>query len=299
MREKRSSSTPLFLIVILIVAIVSGIWIMLKSSPPETSNSENLKIATSIFPLYDITSNITGNTAEVVQILPSGSSPHTFEPTINESEAVSGSDLLIIVGLGLDDWAAKIFEENELDFIDLSKSLEDERLDGDSPNPHYWLSIDNTIKAADIIKEKIIKMDPQNKATYQNNYTAYKNNLEKLKTRSQEKIDKLENKKIITFHNSFSYFAGDFGLEILGVIAQFPGKEPTTADLTKIGSLIKKNEIEVLFSEPQLSESIVSALADDYDIEILILDPLGGLEERDSYIRMMDYNVDTIVEGLY
>ena len=62
--------------------------------------------------------------------------------------------------------------------------------------------------------------------------------------------------------------------------------------------LIKKYDIKVIFSEPQLHSDIVNAIAKDTGIKIATLDPLGGTDGRNSYLKLLQFDVNEIIEAM-
>jgi len=273
---------------------------------PAINGDKGLKVAASIFPLYDITKNIAGDKAEVVLMLPVGASEHTFEPTPKEQEELSDADLVVLIGHGIDGWVEKLVQAGrgeEVVTVDRNielKSLEGEEVEegGDGLDPHYWLSIDNAMIIADNVAEELSKEDPANAQYYRANSYKYKIKLGELKQELQQKIVSISDPEIVTFHEAFSYFAQEFSINIVASIEPFPGKEPTAQYLADVKRIVEENGLKVLFKEPQLSDSVVNALAEDLDVSIYTLDPVGGMEGRDSYEKLLEYNINTIVEAL-
>jgi len=302
-----------FFIIIILFITISGLVILLINNinPSTRDHSLKLKIAGTIFPVSDILTNIAGKNIEVINILPGGASPHTYEPTISDIEKLDNIDIVFTIGLGVDDWVLDLIEEQNVKIITLSDNVEllesDHKNEEPSENenhqhhefdPHIWMSIDNGIIIAEIIKDTLIEQYPDSQTIYEDNYNAYKNKLDSLKKNSQAKLSILENRKLITFHNAFSYLARDLDLEIATTIEPFPGKEPTASYLKEVGDILEKYKIKTLFKEPQLSENIVTALAEDYGIKVETLDPLGGVPGRMSFVKLITYNVDTIYKAL-
>src|SRR5512136_1776273 len=84
------------LVLALVAALLGGM-----ACKPENS-SDKLTVVATIFPLADFVKNVAGDKAEVVTLLPAGASPHTYEPTPRDMEAVHRATLLVVNGAGLD-----------------------------------------------------------------------------------------------------------------------------------------------------------------------------------------------------
>lgn len=308
----------LILSLIFIVVIGFGLGLYILSQRYSDNEASELQLTTTIFPVADIAKNIAGDKAEVNYLLPAGVSEHTYEPTIKDKQKLADADLLFVIGAELDEWVLPLAEDEAVKIIDLSKSVtlreysahnhehegeegskEEKEEDhseeeGKDSDPHYWLSVANAKLIAATVRDELITIDSANKAIYEENYNEYADTLTDLEKESKSKLASLKGTEIITFHDAFAYFAADYDLEIVTTIEPFPGQQPTAQYLVEVGVEVKEHDIKVLYKEPQLSESIVSALAKDYGIKVYTLDPVGGVDGRDSYVKLIRYNVDTI-----
>lgn len=310
-------------LVLLVSVLVGGGVYILTMQDARVPNG--IKIATSIFPVYDITRTIVSNKAEVVQVLPNGASPHTYEPTVQDQLKIQQTDLLFMIGLEFDHLVEELVQENNpvVQIVDLSKLIDlhenpttedavdehdytheaeheedkhDEHEHGEL-DPHYFTSITGAKAIAQGVMEAMQAYDPTNATFYQQNYQRYTEQLDDLLAESMQATATLPYEVLITFHNAFAYFAEELGLEVLTTIEPFPGKEPTITYLAEVGRVIQEHQVTALFSEPQLSSAVVDALANDYQIAVYTLDPLGGGIGRDSFIKNYQQNVEIIVNA--
>lgn len=304
------------LLILFATFLTAGIGLWLYQSTQKSDNADlvvetrKLKVATTIFPVYDLVKNIGGDKVEVVNILPSGSSPHTFEPTPKDIQELTDTEIIFAIGVELDNWVQKIAPENAK-IINLSEGIEllegghhhegegehegEEEEHEDGHDPHYWLSPTNAMTMVRTISNELSILDNENSEFYSRNLAEYKVKLENLISESQTKFTQYSGDGIVTFHDAYGYFAVDFGLNILTTIEPFPGKEPTAQYLEELIGIIEEYKIKVLFKEPQLSDKALKSVIDQKKIEIRTLDPLGGIDGRDSYIKLIEYNVDTII----
>lgn len=303
----------IIIILILFPAAIFGLWLLSQKGPEENRSNSQITVVSTIFPIFDITLNIAGDSVEVVQLLPSGASPHTYEPSVSDKRKVADADILFVIGLGLDDWAKQMAEGSDTKVVELYEGIElkgsehighedehesEEDEDHVGKDPHYWLAVENAKIMAGKIYEELTEADQQHALYYENNLNIYLKRLDTLKSESATRLASLKNRELITFHDAFGYFAGEFDLEVVATIEPFAGKEPTPQYLENVGNIIDQYNIKVLFSEPQLSESIVEALAKDYGATVYTLDPIGGVEGRNSYEELIQYNVATVSQAL-
>ncbi|PIT86604.1 MAG: zinc ABC transporter substrate-binding protein, partial [Candidatus Magasanikbacteria bacterium CG10_big_fil_rev_8_21_14_0_10_43_6] len=162
-------------------------------------------------------------------------------------------------------------------------------------NPHYWLSPANAIAMVQSIEEELSALDPTNATAYKQNAQNYIAELRAKDTQWKTSITSLDNKNIVTFHDAFGYFAEHFGLSVLATFEEFPGKEPTPQYLARLQEDVKEHNVKTMYLEPQLAVGAIKSFAKDQNVELGILDPLGGVDGRNSYIELIDYNVQTIV----
>jgi len=279
---------------ILIIAVLGAAIFV---SFPKTEQTAKKKIVASIFSTYDIARNVVGDKLSVELILPPGASPHTYEPSPQDAVKMQNAEIVFVVGYGLDIWAENLAAANapQAKIVTLDRSINLKMFEG-SVDPHYFVSVSNAAIIARTIMEEAIKIDPHNTAYYQTSARNYNSQLEDLFNQGQAKLSTLTDKRLITFHEAFAYFAQDFGLEIAATIEPFPGKEPTAQYLAQVSAIIDKYHIKALFKEPQLSSVVLEGLARDKGIAILTLDPEGGT--ANSFIQMMRNNIETVWEGM-
>jgi len=292
-----------FLVVLLVILTIVILGLPLYFFLTQNTivvNKSKPKVAVTIFPIYDIVKNIAGDKVDVTLVLPVGTSVHTFEPKPTDIAKLENVQLVFKVGVGLDDWVEKMVPPN-VSRVDLSASvnlLKSTDLEDGVYDPHYWLSVDNALLIAIKVKNEMVTLDPENAAYYENNLSSYSKQLDKLEKYINSELKDEKGKGIVTFHNAFTYFAYDNGIDILATIEPFPGKEPTPIYLKQVLQVIENNNVKVLFKEPQLSNSLLTSFVNDLGVKILTLDPLGGNENTDTYIKMMKYNTNEIKKGL-
>ncbi len=308
-------------ITLFIFILIFGIIIVIFSLPslsPSKAPTNKLTVAASIFPLADISRVIVGDKIEVINLLPPGSSPHTFTITPSDIKKLKQAKIIFIIGDPLDSWTKEI--TSSLDNITIypvnqgvqlrtfaewkkyyqEKTILKENEDNHEQliDPHYWLSPTNGKIIAQNIYEQIVRLDPQNKSYYNRNLQNFKKQVDQTIITIKSELDDLPQKNMIVFHDSWNYFANEFGLNIVGVFVPAPGKEPSPQYLASLHKLAKKFNIKAVFAEPQLPIETIRPFIADLNLKLYILDPLGGVPPRDSYINMLLYNAKTIKQAL-
>ncbi len=286
-----------------------------------SDSDDRLKAVATIFPIYDILREVGGDKVEAVLIIPPGSSPHTFSLSPSTTKKLQKTDLFLAVGGELDNWApsfnAAIGSREYLelaDFIDLrpfgfehshddqdgqdDEEGEDEDDHADDLDPHYWLDPLNASIIAEQIALALGRLDSENEAYYLARAEDFSVRINSRMEGWLARMSELENREMIVFHDAWGYFADRFDLEIVAAFEPFPGKSPSPKYLENLQAEIIRHDIKALFIEPQLSVSAAQSLAQDLNINIATLDPIGGYSGRENYFDLIDYNLETIFTAL-
>jgi ABC-type Zn uptake system ZnuABC Zn-binding protein ZnuA len=166
-------------------------------------------------------------------------------------------------------------------------------------NPHVWLDPENAQTMVRHVTDGLIKADPARKKTYLANQAEYLKQLDDLTRTLKAQFAAIPDRKIITHHAAWPYFARRFDLRIRGEIFTQIGAEPSAKRIAELIRLIRKEKIRVIVSEPQLSPKIPESLAQETGAKVVILTPLpGALPGTDDYLSMMQYNASTLLEAL-
>jgi len=253
-----------------------------------------LKLAATILPVSDMVKEIAGENNPVITILPPGANPHTFELNPRIIKELDGSSIIFVIGKSLDDWIASASENlSGTKLVQLTEGIQ--LIDND---PHYWLSVGNAKRMVKTIADTLIGIDGAHKDKYEANLKRYLGELNQADLHIKKELRNLQNKKMITFHDGWRYFARDYGLEVVGTIESSEGSEPTPRRLAELGKTIRRHRLKVLFTEPTVSKSLAESLAHDFNLRLIELDPLGIREENKTFIQLMLHNADEIEEGL-
>lgn len=294
-----------------VLLILSGFLLFLFSSKDkEISKKDKLQIVTSISPLYSHVKSIVGEYADVVNLIDPGVSPHDYQFSPQDVKSIADADILVINGVGLEEWLEDVIDaagNENLVIIDSSEGVEiiegEEYEEGHAHelgNPHIWLSPKIVIRQSINIRDSIADHEKiKNKRTVLTlNHLEYFNRLRKLDQDFEERLRDVKNKNIAVFHSAYTYLSRDYGLSEAVVLEETPGKEPTARELTHSSETIKDLEIKSIFKEPQFSSKVLQTLADELDLEVYELDPIGDTVSADGYLEIMHENLKVLEEAL-
>ena len=263
--------------------------------------NKKIKVSASIIPIADFAKKIGGDFIEVNIVIPPGANPHIFEPSPEQLVNFSDSDIFIFLGSGFEFWKDKFISSSgnrDMKLVELSKDeelLDEHEEHGHAKNPHIWISPSKSLKFIPIIEKSLSEIDPKHASEYKKNAEIFKEKILKLDKECKEKIANFKNKKFLSQHASWSYFANDYGLEEVGNIEKFPGREATTAEIEELIKTAKSYQVNVIFTDAQFSEKAAKAVAESGNLKIVPLDILGNTNNI-SYIDMMNNNLEKISE---
>jgi ABC-type Zn uptake system ZnuABC Zn-binding protein ZnuA len=288
-------------------------------SASRPASAEPLPVVATLPVLADFVRAVGGDAVTVTSLITGLESEHTYTPKPSDIEAVRRAAVLVKVGLGLEVWVNGLIanaENPRLIVVDTSQGIglmrggehdhpddaeamprAEERRSGG--NPHVWLDPENAQTMVRHVTDALIKADPARKKTYLANQADYFKQLDDLTRTLTAQFAAIPNRKIITHHAAWPYFARRFDLRIRGEIFTQIGAEPSAKRLADLIRLIRKEKIRVIVSEPQLSPKIPEALAQETGATVVILSPLpGALPGTDDYLSMMRHNAAALLEAL-
>jgi len=272
---------------------------------------ENQKIVAlaSFYPLYEFTKEVGKDKVDVSLLVPPGIEPHDWEPSIQDLQRIQQADIIIINGIGFENWFEDIERLNsELTIIDSSNGIniikevnsdqhKDSHLDASLADPHIWLNPSLAKIQVKNIAGGLIELDPDNSPYYHDNSENYIKKLDILDSKIRNELSNCS-KDFVAFHNAFIYFAKEYGLNQHTIVSNEPHGEPTSKTLEKIINLAKEMKIQVIFTEEGVDKRTAEVIAKELGGKALTLSPLEISETNTSYIEKMEANLVNLKEAL-
>jgi zinc transport system substrate-binding protein len=270
---------------------------------PANNSSHKLRVVSSFFPIDEFVKKIGGDIIQSSILIPTGIEPHDFEPTINQIQTVDSADVLVYNGLGIENWITKINTEHKIDASEgLNASYTDRR--NMTLDPHVWLDPLLAKKEVENIRDGLMTIDPNNRDRYINNAKNFLNELDNLHKTIKTYLESCKKRDFITLHNSFSYFANQYGLNQHSIFNEGPEAEVTPTRLAEIINIAKSLDLKVIYSEELMDSRYASVVAQEIpDGKVLVLSPIEGLTKYEhevgiGYIDKMNENIKNLTLGL-
>ena len=273
---------------------------------PTQEEDGTLHILATTYPVYLFTTAVTEGVDGVeVSLLVNQQTSclHDYTLTVNDMKAIEKADVIVMNGLGLEDFMADALAASDAAVIDCSEGIEalpamgHEGHDHDTEyDPHIWMNEEGALVMMNDILHGLGALDEANLDLYTENFNA----AAALMPGDDERLESLACRDLITFHDGFQYFAQDNGLTILKAIEEEEGSEASAADIQEIVALIREHDIPAIFTEVNGSDATAQAIARETGVEVYQLDMImsGDGTGIQPYIDAMQKNIDTIVEAL-
>ncbi len=295
-----NAQTRLAILAIVIVIPLSSIVVYGTDSNQQlvTSNNSQLQIISSFYPLHEFSQNIGQEKVDAVLLVPVGVEPHDWEPTIKDVQKMQTADLLIINGIGFEDWVENLDEAGyQGKIIDTSNGILVREDDHDSGDPHIWLNPVYAKIQVQNIADAFSNSDPQNQRYYQSNAAEYIQQLDSLDSKIRNELSNCNN-DFVAFHDAFSYFADEYNLNQHTIISSTdPHGEVTAKTLEDIISKSRELNIKVIFNEETVDARTSEIIANEIGGRVLVLSPLEAVSEG-TYISKMTENLNNLKEAL-
>jgi ABC-type Zn uptake system ZnuABC Zn-binding protein ZnuA len=278
---------------------------------------KKLNVVTTVAPITSIVENIGGDKIRLTGIIPEGINSHTFEPVPSDVKILAAADLLIVNGLDLEIPTLKLARANmkkEAAVLLLGDKTITEKeyiydfsfpRDHGHPNPHLWLNPQHAMRYAILVKDELVRLDPENKSAYEQNAATLLKRLEDLDRAIQEAVETIPegNRRLLTYHDSWPYFARRYGFKIIGAVQPSDFSDPSPKEVKRLIDQLRKEKVPAVFGSEVFPSPVLEQIAREGKsryIDKLRDDELPGKpgEVQHSYIGMMIENLSTMFEAL-
>jgi zinc/manganese transport system substrate-binding protein/manganese/iron transport system substrate-binding protein len=297
---------------------IQFLLLLLALPLPGIAHSEDsarkLMVATTVAPITNIVQNVGAGLANVTGIVPDGTDSHTFEPVPADAKILRAADIIIVNGLDLELPTVKLAEKvkkAETDILrlgDRTLRKEDWRYDFSfpreqgHPNPHLWPNIALAVRYAEIVRDSLVALDPARREGYIANAASYLAKLRKLDDAIFDCVKTIPqtNRKLVTYHDSFAYFAPRYGMKVIAAIQPSDFSEPGPQEIIRVIKQIKREKVPAIFGSEVFPSKVMEQIARETNVKFI--DQLSDDElpapPNNSFIGMMANNVAVMTEAL-
>lgn len=279
-------------------------------------NDDKIQVIATYSIVYDIVKNVGGDRVEIHTLAPVGSNPHEFDPLPKDVQLTTDADAVFYNGLNLEagnSWFEKLMlttnkTGEDAPVFRMSEGVEPKHLTTkgkeSEEDPHAWLDVRNGIIYANNAKDGLIKVDPEHADVYEKNAKAYIEKLEKLHQEAVARYNEIPKEKrlLITSEGAFKYFSAAYGFEAAYIWEINSENQGSPEQVSTVVDLIRSKKDPVLFVETSIDPRSMEMVSSETGVPIhgkVFTDSIGKPgEDGDTYIKMMEWNIDMIFEGL-
>ena len=327
-------NTPRLLLPALAVSAALVLAGCSASGSAASDNSDtDLKVVATTTQIADLTRNIVGDTAgvEVTQLIQPNQSAHSYDPSVADLTALGAADVLVINGVGLEEWLDDAIEASGFDGITIDSdegitildgeaghedeaahaddvATDDAEHDHDGGNPHIWTAVANAETMVGTIAAGLAGASSTHAADFEANETAYAAQLAELDGWIHENIDAVPaaERLLVSNHDAFGYFTDAYGITYVGsVIPSFDDNaEPSAAEIDELVAAITATGVKAVFSEASINPKAADTIATEAGVAVysgddaLYGDSLGPAgSDGATYIASQLHNVRLILQS--
>jgi ABC-type Zn uptake system ZnuABC Zn-binding protein ZnuA len=286
-------------------------------TPITLGPGEQLHVLATTSIVADVVAAVGGSRVEVTALVPTGVDPHTFEPTPQDVRSVAEAQVIFENGLGLEAFLGNLMKSagGGVPVVSVSADIEPLPAGGYAAqeqttahvewDPHVWLDPQNVILWTKVIEASLSALDPQGAADYARAADEYRLKLQALDAEIDAELAAIPKgqRRLVTDHEEFAYFARRYGFEIVGAVVPAPSAaaEPSARELAALEDAIRSTGVRAVFVSSVVTPALAGQVAKDTGIQLVTL-YAHSLSDRGgpapTYLELMRLNARLIAEAL-
>jgi zinc/manganese transport system substrate-binding protein/manganese/iron transport system substrate-binding protein len=286
------------------------------------TGGDKLAIVATTTQVADFARVIGGDRVQVTSLLKPNVDAHDFEPSPADIDAIATSPILIENGFGLEEWLADTVEASGFKGTQVDAGAGITPIEGspeqaeagdehaeEGDDPHVWQSVANAKVMVGNIQRALAKADTEGASVYKANLDAYTTQLDQLDAEIKRQVATVPaaQRKLVTNHEAFNYYAKAYGFEVVGaIIPSFDSSaELAVKDINELVAKIRSTGVKAVFSESSLPPNTAQTIGEEAGVRVVAgenalygdsLGPAGS--DGATYLDMMRHNTRTIVGNL-
>ena len=278
--------------------------LVLATAPEYVFSQEKPRVIATSADLKSLAEIVGGNRVQVESLASPEQDPHTFEIKPAQLARVRAAALVVRVGLDHEPWFSKLRLPG-VTVLDTSKNVR--LLQTQTPrlrtersahvhaygNTHYWLYPENALAITADIRDALKRLSGRDAAYFDANRNAFVDVLRKKIVLWQATLAPFRGTKIVVMHDSWTYFAERFGLQIVAAAEPQPGVPPSPAELARLFDRMREAGVKIVVADPGSNAALVRQIVSKTGAHEVTLFPSGH-----DYIRLFDENVSRLAAVL-
>ena len=269
---------------LILTALAAGLALLACAGQPapepaavssQPSATASLNVVATVSPITSIVENVGGSRINLQGVVPEGVNSHTFEPAPSVAALLSDADLIFLNGLFLEEPTLEMAQAN-LKTGAAIVSLGEQTVSRDQwkfdfsfpeadghPNPHLWPDPILALRYAEIVRDNLSQRDPDHADYYAANYDAFAARISTLDAAVKTAIPTIppQNRKLLTYHDSWAYFADRYGLTVIGAVQPSDFSEPSAREVAQLIRQIASEGTPAVFGSEVFPSDVMQTIA--------------------------------------
>jgi len=281
------------------------------------AGTAQLNVATTVAPITSIASQIGGDRVKITGIVPEGTNSHTFEPKPSVAELLSKIDVLYVNGLKLEEPTKELAEQSMKDGAEIvelgTRSIPESEWiydfsfpkSGGKPNPHLWTDPRFALKYASIVRDDLVERAPGDTAVFDRNFERFKAKVDAFTKAMRTSFATIPRKerKLLTYHDAYAYFAKTYGWEVIGAIQVSDFEDPTPKEVAGLIDQVKQTKVPAIFGSEVFPSPVLEQIGKEAKVkyvDVLRDDDLPGKpgDPEHSWMGLMHFDYVTMTEAM-
>ena len=306
---------PLYQRLLLFILLSFGLTQCSQTNQDPSQDVKPTIVATTSI-VADIANNLCADFANVTSLMGPGVDPHLYKASHGDVESLSKADVILYNGLHLEGKMSNILNKlkNEKTVLAVSDGIQSESIrsinvEASVHDPHVWFDITLWSQGVKYISQQLQKEFPAHSEMIAKNTFQYLSDMDSVHQLCLKLVDQLpaEKRVLITSHDAFEYFGRSYSFEVKGLQGISTLSESGLKDVTDMVNFIIDRKIKAVFVENSVPQKALRSVIDGcvskgHTVTVggeIFSDALGAERTPEgSYIGMIHYNVETIVNAL-
>jgi ABC-type Zn uptake system ZnuABC Zn-binding protein ZnuA len=287
------------------------------ASPGGDDGDGRLTVVTTVAPITSLAAAVIGDRADIEGVVPEGTNSHTFEPPPSAAEELAEADVVFLNGLQLEEPTRELAEANlgdGVEIVELGPLTVDQDdwvydfsfpADEGKPNPHLWTNPSMALRYAEIIRDTMSELDPEGAETYAENHAALADAVDELDRAMRTSFATVPdgNRKLLTYHDAYAYFAQDYGWEVIGAIQVSDFGDPTPREVADLIDQVRAEGVPAIFGSEVFPSPVLEQIGREAGVryvDVLRDDDLPDEpgDPEHSLIGLLRFDYETMTEAL-
>jgi len=259
--------------------------------------------------MADLARQVGGERVRVYDLVGEGGNPHRFEPRPADLRQMQASAMVLAAGKNQESYLSRLRESLQgVTVLEVGSTIPSLTMGKDADHadgtidPHWWNGVDNMRRAARVVAQALAGKDPAGNEIYLNNASAYGARLERLQRWARAELARVPRtqRKLVTAHNAFGYFAKEFGFEVIAVAGLNDEQNNTPQELARTIAAVKQAGVKAIFPEQNVNSKVLQSIATATGTSLAtpLISDGNGRGKAAGFEAMIRHNVESITRAL-